>query len=145
MKVWQTGVIGLALVTAMTACPSGRGGDATSLFPVKSGETWAAKFATSSGNVTIGYQLDGAPQFDADGDIEVDFATTNNVEGGYGFVLMKDNIFQASFVLSSKDKVTLSCLAPNGSGLAAGAKGNGILNQNGNRTRGIDCTVQRVK
>jgi hypothetical protein len=145
MKTWQLGLMGVALAAAMTACPSGRGGDAVSSFPVKAGETWAADFTASTQKLTVGFQLDGAPEFDKDGDIVADLVTTDNVKGGVAFVLTKDNLFFTQFVINAADRTFLFCGTGNDANLAKGVKATGFLSQNGKKTADVPCTLRRAK
>jgi hypothetical protein len=146
MKTWQMGVIGAALAMVMTACPSGRGaGDARAVFPVKSGETWAATFTINGSTATVGFQLDGAPEYDDDGDVIADFATTSNVAGGFGYVLTEDNIFVAQFVVNRQQKTGLLCGAQNGSNFGNPVRGAGFAIQDGKQAGSLTCTLQRIR
>jgi hypothetical protein len=140
MKSWQLGVLGAALALMMTACPSGRGGNATSNFPIKAGDVWAVVFANSGGTVTVGFGLDGAPEYD-DGDIYADFKTTNNVAGGFGYVLTQTGRFQASFVIDAAKRQNLSCFADNTGNLTSKVSG-GVF-EAGKRVADINCAFKR--
>jgi hypothetical protein len=146
MKAWQLGAMGAVLAVAMTACPSGRGaGNATSVFPMKTGQTWAAVFQTSQGNVTVGFQLSSAPEYDDDGDVIADLATTSNVEGGIGYVLTEDDIFVTQFAINRAQKTNLLCAADNAANFSSPVRGVGLLSQNGKNSGEFNCTLQRVK
>jgi hypothetical protein len=145
MRAWQLGLMGAALALVFTACPSGRGSNPGAIFPVKAGETWTAEFTVKNQKLTVGFQLDGPADFDEDGDIVADFATTGNVKGGFGYVLTKDNIFVSQFSINPADKSNLLCLADNDGNLAKGVKGAGFLYQNGKKVGDLPCTLQRIK
>jgi hypothetical protein len=145
MKAWSLGLMGAALALVMTACPSGRGSNPGAIFPVKAGETWTAEFTVKSQKLTVGFQLDGPADFDEDGDVVADFATTGNVKGGFGYVLTKDNVFVSQFSLNPADKTNLICGATNDGNLAKGVKGVGFLYQNGKSVGELACTLQRIK
>jgi hypothetical protein len=146
MKTWQMGVAGALLAVAITACPSGRGpGNAAAVFPVKSGETWTAVFTSNAGTATVGFQLDGAPEYDDEGDVIADFATTSNVQGGFGFVLTQDNLFVAQFIVNRQQKTALACGAQAGSNFSNPVRGIGIATQDNKRAGELNCTLQRIR
>jgi hypothetical protein len=141
MKTWQLGVMGAALAIAMTACPSGRGGSPSANFPIKAGDVWGVVFSNSGGTVTVGFGLDGAPEYDEDGDIYAEFKTTKNVAGGFGYVLTQTGRFQASFVVDAAKRQNLSCFADNTGGLSSNVSG-GVY-ENGKRLNDISCAFKR--
>ena len=141
MNAWQLGSMGAALAIVMTACPSARGGSPAAIFPIKSGDVWSVAFSNSGGNVTVGFALDGAPEYDDAGDIGADFKTTDNVAGGFGYVLTETGRFQASFVIDAAKKQNLSCFADNAGNLAS--KVSGGLFENGKRVADLNCVFKR--
>jgi hypothetical protein len=141
MKPWQLIALGAAFTLVMTACPSGRGGNATTNFPIKAGDVWAVVFSNSGGTVTVGFGLDGAPEYDDDGDIYADFKTTNNVSGGFGYVLTQTGRFQASFVIDAAKRQNLSCFADNAGNLTS--KVNGGLFESGKRVGDVNCIFKK--
>ena len=143
MKKWQMGLIGAALVMAMTSCPgrSSNQGNATSVFPIKAGDVWAVQFSNSGGTITVGFGLDGAPEFDDEGDVYADFKTTDNVQGGFGYVLTKNNRLQASFVVDRNKKQNFSCFADNTGSLTSNVSG-GIF-ENGKRIGDLKCAFAK--
>ena len=143
MKKWQMGLIGAALVMAMTSCP-GRSSDqssATGVFPIKAGDAWTVTFSNSGGTITVGLSLNGAPEFDDDGDIYADFKTTNNVQSGFGYVITKDNRFQASVVIDRSKKQIFACFADNAGALTT--KVNGGYFENGKRVGDLKCSFKK--
>ncbi len=143
MKQWQMGLIGAALVAGMTSCPgrSSNQGNASSVFPIKAGDVWAVTFSNSGGTITVGFGLNGAPEYDDDGDIYADFKTTDNVQGGFGYVLTKDNLLQASFVIDRSKKQNFSCFASNAGALTSNVSG-GIF-ENGKRIGDLKCSFKK--
>jgi hypothetical protein len=141
MKSWQLGVLGAALAIVMTACPTGRGGNAGANFPIRAGDVWGVVFSNSGSTVTVGFGLDGAAEYDEDGDIYAEFKTTSNVSGGFGYVLTETNRFQASFVIDATKRQNLSCFADNTGSLTS--KVNGGLFENGKRVGDVNCAFKR--
>ena len=143
MSKWQMGLIGAALTVAMTACPgrSSDQGNASSAFPIKSGDVWAVTFTNSGGTIVVGLTLNGAPEYDDDGDVYADFKTTNNVQGGFGYVITKDKIFQASVVVDRAKKRNFSCFANNTGSLTSNVSG-GIF-ENGKRIGDLKCSFKK--
>ena len=143
MNKWRIGLIGAALTVSMTAC-SGRSseqGNAISVFPIKAGNVWAVTFSNSSGTIVVGLTLNGAPEYDDDGDVYADFNTTDNVQGGFGYVITKDKIFQASVVVDRAKKRNFSCFASNTGSLTSSVSG-GIF-ENGKRIGDLKCAFKK--
>ncbi len=143
MKKWQMGLIGAALVMAMTSCPgrSSNQGNASSVFPIKAGDVWAVTFSNSGGTIVVGIGLNGAPEYDDDGDVYADFKTTDNVQGGFGYVLTKDNVFQVSVVVDRAKRQNFSCFANNTGSLTSGVSG-GFF-ENGKRVGDLKCSFKK--
>jgi hypothetical protein len=141
MKSWQLGVLGAALAIVMTACPTGRGGDATANYPIKAGDVWSVVFSNSGGTVTVGFGLASAPEYDEDGDIYAKFKTTDNVAGGFGYALTESGRFQASFVIDAAKRQNLSCFADNTGSLSSKVSG-GVF-ENGKRVGDLNCAFKR--
>lgn len=143
MNNWRMGLIGAALVIAMTSCPgrSSDRGNASSVFPIKAGDVWAVTFSNSGGTIVVGFGLDGAPEYDDEGDVYADFRTTDNVQGGFGFVLTKDNTLQASFVIDRSKKQNFTCFADNVGSLTTNVTGGYF--ENGKRIGDLRCSFKR--
>ena len=143
MNKWQMGLIGGALTVAMTAC-SGRSsdqGNASNVFPIKAGDVWAVTFSNSTRTIVVGLTLNGAPEYDDDGDVYADFKTTDNVQGGFGYVITKDKIFQASVVVDRSKKQNFSCFANNTGSLNSSVSG-GFF-ENGKRIGDLKCSFKK--
>jgi hypothetical protein len=143
MNAWKMGLVGLAFVAAMTACGgrSNNASNAAATFPIKAGERWSATFTNSGGTVTVGFALDGAPEYDDDGDIYADFVTTNNAQGGFGYVITKDNTFIATFIVDRSKRQAFACAA---SSADAPTRGNsGIIIDNNKSVGTVNCVIRK--
>jgi hypothetical protein len=143
MNTWQMGLSALGVALALTACGgrSNSAANATAVFPIKAGERWSATFSNSGGTYTVGFALDGAPEFDDDGDVYADFQTTNNAQGGFGYVFTDNNTFSASFVTDRSKKQFFACVASNAG--APTRNTTGIIVENGKEIGRVACTMTR--
>jgi len=146
MKQWQMGLIGAALVAGMTACPApNRSGNADprNAFPIKADAEWDVIFTGDNGEVlrTIGFALNGAPEYDEDGDILADFRTTSNATASYGYVFPKTSRFQASFVIDTAKKLRADCYADNTPNL--NSRVSGAVLENNKEVGKVPCSFKR--
>jgi hypothetical protein len=148
MQTWKLGLSAVALVGALASCGGGSAvrpaRSASSAYPIKSGEVWVVAFQLEK-PVTFGFGLSSAPEYDNDSDAYAEFKTSENAEGGYGWLYGKTGNFDIVMVIDDSDDLEIRCKVPGNANFANAIRGVGKITKGKQETDGIPCAVQRTK